>query len=171
MNLNFSINHKDGKPTFFREKIWSSIDKLKLITEQQAIDFSEEQDVCFDLRYKDIPNLAPKIGTIRKKGKRNWKIGTPIYFFTGLRTKKACRFAPQMPVLQLQDIKIEYKNDHSDYPIVFIDKKIFYYYVKEDYFTLQNLAINDGFESVKDFFNYFSEDFTGKIIGWTNYKY
>ena len=33
------------------------------------------------------------------------------------------------------------------------------------------LAINDGFESLKHFFEYFNEDFEGKIIHWTDLKY
>ena len=33
------------------------------------------------------------------------------------------------------------------------------------------LAKNDGFANVNDFFKWFSSDFSGKIIHWTNFKY
>jgi hypothetical protein len=33
------------------------------------------------------------------------------------------------------------------------------------------LARNDGFATVKDFFEWFSEDYTGKIIHWTELRY
>jgi len=33
------------------------------------------------------------------------------------------------------------------------------------------VAINDGFDSLKDFFNYFSTNYNGKIIHWTDFKY
>ena len=36
---------------------------------------------------------------------------------------------------------------------------------------IEKLALNDGFDSVKDFFNWFSEDFVGKIIHWTDARY
>lgn len=37
--------------------------------------------------------------------------------------------------------------------------------------NMLKLAINDGFESIDDFFNYFNEDTTGKIIHWTDLEY
>ena len=36
---------------------------------------------------------------------------------------------------------------------------------------LRELAKNDGFESVEDFFAYFNKDFKGKIIHWTDLQY
>lgn len=36
---------------------------------------------------------------------------------------------------------------------------------------IEKIAINDGFDSVDDFFSWFKDDFTGKIIHWTNLKY
>jgi len=37
--------------------------------------------------------------------------------------------------------------------------------------SINHLAKNDGFEGIEDFFKWFNEDFKGKIIHWTNYKY
>ena len=36
---------------------------------------------------------------------------------------------------------------------------------------IEQLAKNDGFDSVQDFFNWFNEDFNGRIIHWTDFKY
>ena len=36
---------------------------------------------------------------------------------------------------------------------------------------METLAIADGFDSIEDFFKYFTNDFTGKIIHWTDLKY
>lgn len=37
--------------------------------------------------------------------------------------------------------------------------------------VVEVLAKNDGFSGVKEFFEWFSEDFKGKIIHWTDLKY
>jgi hypothetical protein len=36
---------------------------------------------------------------------------------------------------------------------------------------LEVIARHDGFDSVNDFLDWFSEDFTGKLIHWTDLKY
>jgi ribonuclease HIII len=36
---------------------------------------------------------------------------------------------------------------------------------------IETLAQNDGFNTIYDFFAYFNEDFTGKLIHWTDLKY
>ena len=68
------------------------------------------------------------------------------------------RFAPKIPVKSIQQIKI--KDD-----LIYIDG--FALSRKE----VKQLAINDGFDNVSDFHNYFNEDFIGKIIHWTDFKY
>lgn len=77
------------------------------------------------------------------------------------------RFAPVLPVVRVQKIEIVYdkvfgKNLH---PNVLIDN------VRLQLMRLDELALNDGFNNVQDFFAYFNEDFTGKLIHWTNLKY
>lgn len=76
-------------------------------------------------------------------------------------------------------------------PVVFVDGKIFYrpyYSIGVNYtidfgkptvvkssplidFGIEELAKNDGFDSVEDFFRYFNSNFDGKIIHWTDYIY
>ena len=36
---------------------------------------------------------------------------------------------------------------------------------------IQKLSLNDGFDSCEDFFAWFNEDFSGKIIHWTPFRY
>ena len=36
---------------------------------------------------------------------------------------------------------------------------------------IKELALNDGFASQEDFFDWFKQDFTGKIIHWTPLRY
>ena len=38
-------------------------------------------------------------------------------------------------------------------------------------FTVENIARNDGFDSINEFFDFFDKDFSGKIIHWTDKKY
>ena len=40
-----------------------------------------------------------------------------------------------------------------------------------DISVIDQLAINDGFESRKSFYAWFNKNFTGKIIHWTEFKY
>lgn len=39
------------------------------------------------------------------------------------------------------------------------------------YEEISRIAKNDGFANVNDFFEWFSSDFSGKIIHWTDFKY
>ena len=36
---------------------------------------------------------------------------------------------------------------------------------------MKDLARNDGFDSIQAFFEWFKEDFEGKIIHWTDLRY
>ena len=79
--------------------------------------------------------------------------------------------------ISTQTIDIKY-HDHHDYI-----PEIYNHFHKDDlvnvyidnrtiaYPKLYKLAINDGFDSIEKFFEWFNKDFTGKIIHWTNLKY
>lgn len=82
------------------------------------------------------------------------------------------RFAPSITVVSVQLIEIVYYTDRevllNDLPPkkrVAIDGNI----LKEA--EILQLAQNDGFDTVEEFFEYFNEDFTGKLIHWTDKKY
>ena len=114
--------------------------------------------------------LLIKIHTIREDKIDRWHKGRVIHFWSGNpRNIKnhPYQFKNGMCV-STQKIEIEYQGleqNGSVIPVVKIDGKYL------DYHTKVQLAIYDGFDSVKDFFEWFNKDFKGKLIHWTDYKY
>lgn len=116
-----------------------------------------------------------KIHTIREDTKDRWKPGNTIHFATGRRTKHYEQFK-EGECISTQKIEIRHWPDYKT--DVLIDGHFFgevlHKGLDEIYIyhaDLLILAMNDGFTSIEDFFQWFSEDFTGKIIHWTNFKY
>ena len=169
------------KATFFVEKIWQSFPSDFTIERFDINRFRNQYNFSIDA----IDFIAKK-HTIRQDLSNRWKVGMMIDFFINARTKKAFRFAPRVPVISLQTIKIS-RTDHLSlncYPGQMWIQNIFIggipfkraFMVQIDgaiinHSTLKELAINDGFDSVDDFFNWFCDDFEGKIIHWTDLKY
>ncbi|MDA0175889.1 hypothetical protein OOZ35_14145 [Mesoflavibacter profundi] len=167
MTLAFS-QKLNNKPTFFVEKIWQSL--LRDGVEMNAVEFTEKFKEVLPLIGKaKIGDFPQKKHTIRKDTNNKWKAGNKIHFVINNRTKNRFQFAPIVQCFSIQKITITYNEEicekHSSEPAVFIDDKIV------DYKTIEALAINDGFDNESEFFNYFKEDFTGKIIHWTPLKY
>jgi hypothetical protein len=110
--------------------------------------------------------------TIRKDEKNRWKVGRKIDMATGVRTKKYNKFA-ENTCTGIQTIEIKWWNPTPDYPHrsssvqVFIDGRNISHNDK----ILDKLVKNDGFDTRKEFFDWFSENYTGKIIHWTKLKY
>ena len=111
-----------------------------------------------------------KIHTIREDKTDKWNTGNVIHFATGVRTKQYDCFQIGK-CHNIQDIRIIYYSNETDYPVVRIDGAPYYAYEKKGIELLERLAINDGFDSFDDFCKWFSKDFDGKIIHWTNFKY
>lgn len=105
-----------------------------------------------------------KIHTIRGDESNRWKPGNKIHFATGVRSKQYNQFRSGV-CSRVQDIEIIYGNMSNQFPEIYIDG---IYQTTED---VEELAYNDGFDSVDDFRSWFSDDFIGKIIHWTDYKY
>lgn len=152
----------NGKPTYFVEKIHSGL------LQNDIVDF---EGISFKDRDFDVNQFVksePKIHTIRKDEKDRWKTGIMIDFFINARQKDMFRFAPRIPVVSVQKIEIKHvKNNqfYRDHIGVKIDGVIM------SLEQVSKLAYNDGFETVADFFQYFKEDFKGKIIHWTKLQY
>jgi len=117
-----------------------------------------------------------KIHTIREDSKSRWKQSMVIQMATGVRTKKYNKFTEQI-CISTQKFQIiwnipfgeEYKGRLFK---VFIDDRCMnnnFWHTKES--MLEVIARHDGFDSVNDFLDWFSEDFTGKLIHWTDLKY
>ena len=169
MQLSFSMKFKDGTPTEFIPKIWEG---LRLV----VLNYSREKDKYLD-KYWDkfittwltTKNVNPKIHTIRANASGRWCAGQKIHFTIFPRSKKMFRFAPVVSCLSVQKIEIIWK----PIPGICAEKLAFVYIdgrlMKDIY--MEQLAQNDGFNSLNDFFEWFKEDFTGVIVHWTNFKY
>lgn len=180
MTLAFSTELK-GQPTHFVEKIWEGLLNAKL--ELCLWDISNYVfQAPNQLGAYVLGTFHPKLHTIRKDEKKRWKEGRDIHMVINNRTPNRFQFAPVVKCVSTQEILIKYSPtlnrggrkfnkaivwiDDGASECLWIDGEI-----KNCAVTIEQLALNDGFDSVYDFFEYFSEDFTGKIIHWTNLKY
>ncbi len=122
--------------------------------------------LAFKNKFKEPILKGTKKHTIRADKHNRWKAGNKIHCATGVRTKNYSCFKEYV-CISTQKIEItrpvwsEYLND----AVVKVDGKVLT--EKEQ----QQLAWNDGFANLLEFWLWFNEDFTGKIIHWTDLKY
>ena len=152
----------NGKPTYFVEKILNCI-SLKSLSEENLSQYFLHTGL-------GAHRSTPKIHTIRTDEKNRWKKGVLIDFFINARQKDMFRFAPRIEVFSIENIEIVHSDFHGDKGYdkgswVLIDDIVI------SSCWVDTLARNDGFESTGDFFDYFNEDFKGKIIHWTDHQY
>jgi hypothetical protein len=153
----------NGKPTCFVEKIHSGLIQNDLM---RIFDM--------DLAHEDfdtgvLVECHPKLHTIREDKNDRWKEGNEIHFFINCRQPNMFRFAPVLPVVSIQKVFMTYT--FNDIIEISIDDN----YVN----NVLEFAINDGFDTWEDFFNFFypkikenpNHVYKGKIIHWTNKKY
>lgn len=182
MTLGFPTHIKD-KATYFPHKIMACLQyTLKLGKKlNDYIITNPFGDVHEYIRDIVAQENAQKLHAIYTDMSDRWKAGIDIYFVAENSTNKRFEFAPVVKCTRVQEIEIFYHcNDPEEKMItVSIDGKEFgiagnrekgmpFEVFRGDLLTL---AKNDGFDSVEDFFAWFSEDFTGKIIHWTDLKY
>jgi hypothetical protein len=175
MTLGFST-HINGKPTYFVEKIWNGIYEMHY--QEYWICFEKELQERNIALHKAPATLSKKIHTIRADPKDRWKPGNKIHMVTGNRTPKRFQFAPVLECVSTQEIEIKWTSSpyHKICFGLFIEGGLYGTAYGQDKITdvdktIYDLAINDGFDSLDDFFQFFDEDFTGKIIHWTGHKY
>lgn len=103
-----------------------------------------------------------KIHTIRIDDKDRWFKGRKIHYATGSRTSKYNCFKEGV-CSGTQYIEINYYGHHT----VFIGSR------QLDVIEIEDLAINDGFDSVYDFWAWFDQytNLQCKLIHWTNFRY
>jgi hypothetical protein len=164
MTLGFST-HIKGQPTFFVEKIWRGFYTYFFETiAQQHLEYSDKRKEALGELILVQAIGRGKIHSIREDKHNRWKPGMKIHMVTGNRTSKRFQFAPILNVVTTQ--KVEIRNIFNDRNAVRIDGR------ELSETEIEQLAINDGFDTVDDFWNWFSmEDFEGKIIHWTNHTY
>lgn len=157
MTLSFST-HIDGKPTCFVEKIWWGI-------------FDVYGHLYFDYFSKELnhrgismtESMPPKIHTIRADPKNRWRAGMNIHFVIHNRTPNRFQFAPVLPCISVQEIEIVNDSEIEQGKKIIVDGK--------HLTNCHQLVMNDGFDSIDDFWNYFGDYFRGKIIHWTDHQY
>jgi hypothetical protein len=167
-----------GKPTEFVPKIWVGIVKELPFSlcdwdTFEASAYKKIGDKGLDaFESESMQPLNPKLHTIRVDEKNLWVPGRKIHMVVFNRTKNRFQFAPVLEVKSVQKITINTEGgiwdekENKTYPLVWINNNHLME-VKE----LKQLAVNDGFDSVEHFFQWFNSDFEGKIIHWTNLKY
>jgi hypothetical protein len=164
MILAFSQKIND-KPTYFVEKIWACLYYRFIDFDDKFYKYNQEYKEKFEgAIFVNFGITHPKRHTIRKDTSNRWKAGNDIHFCINVRTKNQFQFAPVVKCVSTQKLEIKKHPIHNVFS-VYVDG----IYLEPD--DTELLAINDGFDSVEDFFAYFNKDFTGKIIHWTNLKY
>jgi hypothetical protein len=176
MNAPFSTYFKKdlpeilaSKPTHFVPKIWMGIMQHKLNAEPMQSYFTDYVFLQRELQkdYK-LDVTHPKLHTIREDATNRWKTGNLIHFYIYSRSKNQLRFAPILKCVSTQKIEIiwtDSDNFRMAIPCVYVNNR----WIVGD--QLDQLAINDGFNNLEEFFAYFNTDFKGKIIHWTDLKY
>ena len=158
------------RQTYFVEKILKGT--TPTINYQMASDFNGK----YDFNRQAFTFSRPKIHTIREDKKQRWQPGNLIHAVINNRTKNMLQFTPVMKCKSTQHIIITCTKKVWS---VYIDGNIYACHQKEladkpqtrCIALLTQLAHNDGFETMEDFFSYFQKGFSGKIIHWTDLKY
>lgn len=157
--------HMAGKPTGFLDKVFKWI-MVGTPTQDHYEYWKQNHKREVFSSWKNLRGLKMKLHTIREDSNDRWKAGMDIHFVINNRTKNRYQFAPVVKCVSTQKIEVKWNEDPFPGTVrVFIDGEV------QNIKRIESLAINDGFDSVEDFFSWFNKDFTGKIIHWTNLKY
>lgn len=151
-----------GQATHFKVKLWQGFTNMTLndLQEVEYVKFLKK------LTMDDINLIGhknSKLFTIRKDSEDLIQPGVEIGFFD----EAGNEFAPVIRCVSIQEIKIRWYSRFGDWrgdTLTFIDSIA----VRGN--VVEELARKDGFDSVEDFFTWYNEDFTGKIIHWTDLK-
>lgn len=112
-----------------------------------------------------VPKIidGTKIHTIRRDEHRRWQKGVRIHFATGVRTKDykqfkvgVCKFNQAIHTeASTRSVWLGLNGGMHKLSAIGVDL----------------LAKNDGFDSTDEFWQWFSEDFQGVIVHWTDFVY
>lgn len=169
MTLSFTILI-NGSPTFFVEKVAASFGKNSY----------DEALKEYYSKFPSYPRLHggvkyPKEHSIREDIHDRWKPGTKLHFVINNRRKNRYQFLPLKEVISTQSIEIkEMVMTASEFCYQTSDLRVWIVEVDGKRLTkdqMTDLAHYDGFETLDMFFDWFSSNFKGKIIHWTNRRY
>lgn len=180
----------NGKPTHFVEKVLSGLlcyDLEPEETQKSIVHYSTFSAAKYEWTFEMVKEAKPKFHTIREDKKNRWKVGTNIDFFINCRQKDMFRFAPVLPVVSTQKIEFIWKENTENHTCLgtkfdrictikiddnfYGDAYLLNDSVVSSSYTIPTFANNDGFDTPDKLFAYFNEDFKGKIIHWTDFKY
>lgn len=168
MTLSFSTEI-NGKPNYLVEKIWKWLwDNTDF--EYGATWYEHGYQRLRPAKYIEQENIhfhKPKLHTIRRDEQNRWKAGNTVHPVIYNRTPDRFQFAPDFKCTGTQPIVIEWEDNCACIKVEAGENS--YRYLSA--FEMEELAINDGFESIKDFFAYFNVNFEGKIIHWSDIRY
>jgi restriction endonuclease len=144
MILGFKRNFPWGPETKFKDKIIAAVRPTPFVDEPR------------------------KIHTIRKGWR--WQPGRFIHFAYGQRTKNyECFFHGTVKTVQgiiiytdIQEVRVATKG---------VDNSYFFDYQKISEDQVKELAKNDGFDCIEDFWKWFTVDVKGQIICWKEKVY
>ena len=109
--------------------------------------------------------------TIRVDEFEHWHTGRRINHCYGVRTKNfdnffnnECTGTQKITIIHYPKKAIVYIDDSR----IGVWDKV---YENTYYQRIKDLAKNDGFDSVLEFFKWFDTNFTGKLIHWTDLRY
>ena len=131
--------------------------------------------LSFNTQFPEKILSGTKKHTIRQDATGRWKAGMKIQFATGAGTKAYNQFH-EAECTGVQDIEIKYTDNRGAVKIYIDGNHLGTWHrfmpmksVSPE--KIIQLAVNDGFEGVKEFLNWFQRDFKGKIIHWTGMRY
>lgn len=167
-----------GQPTNFIEKVWSGLYHEGMFGPLERISFDEEYKGKFgrfwDSWYTPETTL-PKLHTLREDPNDRWYAGRGIQFAINPQSKNYFQFAPTIPCVSVQPIQIKemlmtssshcYPTKNDRIMVIEVDG------IRLKRTQIEELAINDGFESAEQLFAWFNKDWEGKIIHWTDLRY
>lgn len=166
-----------GQPNWFIQKIWKVL--ISNLGDQfDNVLYQEKHKTKFGHYWRpNYDDVLPKLHTLRHDPHGRWKPGMKIHPVINNRSPQRFQFAPTMICTGIQYVHVEHNGqgravcvgnnpDYSDCaPIYFEDDDNDTVHGQNE---MEVLALNDGFESVDQFFAFFKEDFRGKIIHWAN---
>lgn len=171
-----------GKPTYFIPKIWNGLMSNDIVSSIDICDHIIGMNAKFGNRLPEdtfpYDQTQPKLHTIRQDKRNLWVPGRKVHAVINNRTKKRFQFAPVFEVKSVQRIDVLNNTDGGTINrLVEVDGNQIYcegfgvHNLVSTSKEMEQLAKNDGFDSIDHFFQWFKEDFSGKIIHWTDFRY
>lgn len=172
MTLSFKIYAKLGRVqwyTGFVEKIIKSLEEEGTISKRDRMGLMVKASqivkdkIGIYINTDGYEVIHPKKHTIRApRRKRQIRVGDKLHLAIFNRSTSRLQFAPTLTCTHIDEIAIHWEIFPGQSRVVVLvnGRRL-----STD--EVRKLAINDGFDSTHDFFQWFNRDFKGYIIHWT----